>query len=58
MGFQPHECVVIEDSVLGVQGALKGGFDVFGFTAHDTNNELGGLCTTIFDDMNQLLELL
>ena len=58
MGFQPHECVVIEDSVLGVQGALKGGFDVFGFTAHDTNNELGGLCTTTFDDMNQLLELL
>jgi len=58
MGFQPHECVVIEDSLLGVQGALKGGFDVFGFTAHDTNNELGGLCTTTFDDMNQLLELL
>ena len=58
MGFQPHECVVIEDSLLGVQGALKGGFDVFGFTAHDTNNELGGLCTKTFDDMNQLLELL
>ncbi len=58
MGFQPHECVVIEDSVLGVQGALKGGFDVFGFTAHDKNNELEILCTKTFDDMNQLLELI
>ena len=58
MGFQPHECVVIEDSVLGVQGALKGGFDVFGFTAHDTNNELEGLCTKTFDNMNNLLGMI
>lgn len=58
MGFQPHECVVIEDSVLGVQGALKGGFDVFGFTAHDTNKELEGLCTKTFDDMSLLLKML
>lgn len=58
MGFEPHECVVIEDSVLGVKGALKGGFDVFGFTAHDTNNELERLCTKTFDNMNQLLELI
>ena len=55
MGFEPHECVVIEDSVLGVKGALKGGFDVFGFTAHDTNNELESLCTKTFNDMNNLL---
>ena len=58
MGFKPHECVVIEDSLLGVQGALKGGFDVFGFTAHDTNNELEGLCTKTFDDMRMLLNML
>ena len=58
MGFQPHECVVIEDSVLGVQGALKGGFDVFGFTEHDSNNELEGLCTKTFDDMRKLLKML
>lgn len=58
MGFKPNECVVIEDSLLGVQGALKGGFDVFGFTAHDTNNELEGLCTKTFDDMRMLLNML
>lgn len=58
MGFQPHECVVIEDSVLGVKGALKGGFDVFGYTAHDSNNELEGLCTKTFNDMSKLLKML
>ena len=31
MGFEPHECIVIEDSLLGVQAALTGGFDVFWF---------------------------
>ena len=58
MGFQPYECVVIEDSLLGVQGALNGGFDVFGFTAHDYNNELESLCTKTFNDMGQLLNML
>jgi HAD superfamily hydrolase (TIGR01509 family) len=58
MGFQPQECVVIEDSLLGVQGALNGGFDVFGFIAHDYNNELESLCTKTFDDMGQLLKIL
>ncbi|WP_166967823.1 HAD family hydrolase [Yeosuana marina] len=58
MGFQPHECVVIEDSLLGVKGALAGGFDVFGFTAHDYNNELEGMATKTFDDMEQLLKML
>jgi HAD superfamily hydrolase (TIGR01509 family) len=58
MGFQPHECVVIEDSLLGVKGALAGGFDVFGFTAHDDDNELEGLATKTFNDMAHLLKLL
>ncbi len=58
MGFQPQECIVIEDSILGVQAAKKGGFDVFGFTAHDYNNELDGLCTKTFNKMSNLLEML
>lgn len=58
MGFQPQECIVIEDSLLGVQGAINGGFDVFGFTAHDYNNELKGLCNDTFDDMSKLLDML
>lgn len=58
MGFKPHECIVIEDSVLGVQGALNGGFDVFGYTEHDYNNDLKPLCNKTFNKMSQLLNLL
>lgn len=58
MGFQPHECLVIEDSLSGVDAARSGGFDVFGFTAHDYNNVLEGEATRTFDDMSNLLEML
>jgi len=58
MGFQPNECIVIEDSLLGVQAALNGGFDVFGFTAHDYQNELEGLATKTFKSMRLLNELI
>jgi len=58
MGFKPYECIVIEDSILGVQAAKNGGFDVFGFTAHDYNKELENEATKIFNDMSDLLEML
>ncbi len=58
MGYQPSECLVIEDSPIGVNAALEGGFEVFGFTAHDYQNELEGKATRTFDDMLKLQELL
>ena len=58
MGFEPEECIVIEDSISGVNAALNGGFDVFGFTAHDYNNELKGNATRTFNDMSKLLSLI
>ncbi|OBX25812.1 HAD superfamily hydrolase (TIGR01509 family) [Gelidibacter algens] len=58
MGFTPQECVVIEDSVTGVTAAKRGGFDVFGFTAHDYNNELEGKATVTFKTMPEVLNLL
>ncbi|MBJ7882894.1 HAD family hydrolase [Gelidibacter salicanalis] len=58
MGFQPEDCVVIEDSLTGVTAAKNGGFDVFGFTAHDYHNELEGQATLTFNNMAQLLRLI
>ncbi|MEM6517481.1 MAG: HAD-IA family hydrolase [Bacteroidota bacterium] len=58
MGFQPNECVVIEDSLAGVKAGKAGCFDVFGYAEHDFNNELAGLADLVFTDMRQLPRLL
>ena len=58
MGFKPSECLVIEDSLSGVQGAIKGGFDVYGYTEHDYKNELKSLSTKTFNSMSKLLEMI
>lgn len=58
MGFKPHECLVIEDSVSGVHAAKKGGFDVFGYTEHDYKNELKAFADKTFDDMFKLVDLI
>jgi HAD superfamily hydrolase (TIGR01509 family) len=58
MGFNVKDCLVIEDSKLGVLAAKNGGFDVFGYTEHDYNNELEPLCNKTFNNMSQLLNLL
>ena len=56
MGFKPEDCLVIEDSLSGVKAAKAGGFDVFGFTAHDYNNELKAEATKTFKSMDLLLK--
>lgn len=58
MGFKPNECLVIEDSVSGVKAAKAGGFDVFGYTEHDFENELQSEASKTFNTMSALLELI
>jgi HAD superfamily hydrolase (TIGR01509 family) len=58
MGFKPEECLVIEDSLSGVKAAKLGGFDVFGFTAHDFDNELEAEADKTFNAMSKLLQLI
>ncbi|MEP5338446.1 MAG: HAD family hydrolase [Algibacter sp.] len=58
MGFKPEECLVVEDSLSGVRAAKAGGFDVFGFVAHDYNNELKEEATNTFNTMNSLLSMI
>ena len=58
MGFAPSECIVIEDSVAGVEAARAGGFDVFGYTADDIHNKLKGKATATFNTMDVLLKMI
>lgn len=58
LGFKPEDCVVIEDSVTGVRAAKNGKFDVIGFTAHDSNNELKSEATFTFSSMREIQEFL
>jgi len=58
MGFKPNECLVIEDSISGIRAAKLGGFDVYGYTEHDYNNELQSEANTTFDSMDKLLGML
>ena len=58
MGFSPQECLVIEDSLIGVQAARAGGFNVFMYSKKARSLEMGSQKVTIFDDMKNLERLL
>jgi len=58
MGFKPSDCVVIEDSVIGATAAKAGGFTVFGYGEHDTENELSAIADVVFSNMKDLEDLL
>lgn len=57
MGFIPGECLVIEDSLVGVKAAQAGGFDVFGYDAYE-NNQFSADVTAVFYDMEELLPMI
>jgi HAD superfamily hydrolase (TIGR01509 family) len=54
MGFKPGECVVVEDSLVGVQAALAGGFDVFLYSKIGNNQQVDIQEVIVFEDMNEL----
>lgn len=59
MGFEPKDCLVIEDSIAGVQAAKSGGFTVYGYT-NDKNRqkfeEEGAIVFTKMEDLMELIE--
>ena len=58
MGFLPEECLVIEDSEIGVQAAKNGGFNVFSYTEHDYNGKLSKVSDKTFNKMSSLPAIL
>ena len=58
MGFQPNECVVIEDSIIGIEAAKNGGFDVYGYVNDKSDKTLLNSGAILFNDMDELGRLL
>ncbi|MEM8567100.1 MAG: HAD family hydrolase [Bacteroidota bacterium] len=58
MGFRPDECLVIEDSIDGVNAALSGGFQVFGYVPSLERNNLSSFGIKLFHKMNSLPDII
>lgn len=58
MGYNVEECIVIEDTMIGITAAKKGGFDVFGFADTYNKSLYQKETTRAFTNTDQLLSLL
>lgn len=58
LGFQPSDCVVIEDSVSGVKAAIAGEFKVFAYAHSQNENKLKKEGAITFKKMSDLFNLL
>jgi HAD superfamily hydrolase (TIGR01509 family) len=54
MGAAPDRCVVVEDSVPGVEAGVAAGMTVFGFTRITEADALRNAGANVFDDMSLL----
>lgn len=58
MGFRPQDCLVVEDSLVGIRAAKAGGFDVFGFATGEEDALFNDECTSVFYDMEELIPMI
>ena len=57
MGFAPHECAVVEDSISGVEAGIAGGFDVYAFVGKGHENIFEKYNVTVFYSVDELDQL-
>ena len=57
MGFAPEECVVVEDSLFGVQAGVAGGFRTFGYATQHTAADLAAAGAEVIFDMEALYQV-
>lgn len=58
MDRMPHQCLVIEDSLPGVQAGQAAGMQVFGYSRHTPDHTLSPYCTATFDSMYRVRDML
>jgi HAD superfamily hydrolase (TIGR01509 family) len=58
MSFLPSECIVIEDSLAGVEAGVSGGFRVFALANGHNKGELAEKGAIVFNKMSELPQLL
>jgi HAD superfamily hydrolase (TIGR01509 family) len=58
MGFEPTECVVVEDAVPGVFAARAAGMPVLGYAPEGTGERLAAAGAHVFSSMDELPALL
>lgn len=58
MGFEVHECIVVEDSATGIHAAKLGGFDIIGFLNDGNTERFKDENFPICFSMNELHQLL
>jgi HAD superfamily hydrolase (TIGR01509 family) len=57
MGFEVKDCLVIEDSLVGIQAAKRGGFDVIGYANKSNHADFLKEGIQVFFEMEKLLEI-
>ncbi|MCK5815281.1 MAG: HAD family hydrolase [Flavobacteriaceae bacterium] len=57
MGFSVDDCIVIEDTPIGINAAKSGEFDVFGFADDNTFDLFKKETTAVFRNTSELKEL-
>ena len=58
MGFMPSQCVVVEDSEVGIEAAAAAGMKAFQYVRNGETSSFRAGDRVLFDDMSQLPQLL